>query len=732
MRVKDVFRVFRKNWYLVLGFPTLMGLFVFFLTRNTPKIYSSDILIYTGVASGYKLTGEENPRIDFFAYNNTLDNLMVTLSSTETLEETGLRLLAKHLIAPEPNPKIISNQQFEHLQKLFPDTLRKKIVVPVSEESTFQNLKEMANASPSNLVSTIVNSEQEVYGISYIREHMNAQRQEESDMLEVAYQSSDPAVTKLTLLYLSEVFLKNYNQLKEGQINKVVDYFTMKTLTDHQRLRKAENELKNFMVKHKIVNYEEQSTQLAQSRKELQDMIAKEKMELAAAEAAMRKLGQKLHGRQDMIRNNALILEKREQLSRINNKIANANLKKTSGQQLLALKSEASELEKEIREIVKNIYFSSMTEEGISSEALLEEYLNNLLVSDESIARLAMMKDLERDYEGEYARFAPLAPVIAALEREVKFAEEEYKKSLDALNTNRQKQQNLKLKNNVRLVGQPRFPVKPEADTTMLLVGGALFAGLILISAILIGMEWFDEKLKSPARAEKVTGLELVGAFPMVPSNSKKIDYPYLENLLTAQCLGSVLTRTKSENKPVKFIITGTRPGEGKIRTAARLACKLATVNGKVLLLYPNTEKIEMESFLNSCQNGKTYLRTQEYRVSESFIELRKFEELTGNLTDFNYVILVIPALSESQIPGFLVKETECSFIVANAERVWDESDTFLLNLFKKSGQCAPMLILNKVSEEEIREICGELPRVSRKYAEPVKFKKKVWLSKVS
>ena len=84
-----------KKW--VLYFPLIVGLGVFVLTRNTPHTYTSEMVIYTGIASGFNPDNDFENKIDFHAVNSRFDNLINIIGSRETQKNIGIKLLAHFL-----------------------------------------------------------------------------------------------------------------------------------------------------------------------------------------------------------------------------------------------------------------------------------------------------------------------------------------------------------------------------------------------------------------------------------------------------------------------------------------------------------------------------------------------------------------------------------------------------------------------------------------------------------
>lgn len=721
MKLQDIFKTLKRNTLWLLLFPLALAGAVAFFTKDEAKTYTSSFMVYTGLASGANLTSEANPRTDHYQINNAFDNLLTTLKSRETLEEVSLRLLAQHLLMEKPDKYILSPESFQMLQEVFPPELRRKMV-DSTVYGTILNLKEIKASGSDNPVSLLLNSGNNIYGVSSIRGRIQAKRQDNSDMIEVIYSASDPAVCQQTLKILSGVFLSRYKALREGEINKVVKYFAEQTEVNRSRLRQAEDRLKDFGVKNRIINYTEQTKNLSDARQMLRDQIRQEKMQLASAEAVVSSLDNKVKGRKAILDKNQEIVRKRKELSELNYKIANGNMNRMPAAELNNLKEQAEDLKSDIRSIVGDAY-GVATPDNIPGDDLLSEWLENMLAVDESSAKLRILEDQMKNYESEYDQYAPLGATLGQLEREVQVSESEYLASLNALNVNRQRQQDVALSSTIKLVDEPFFPAVPNPTKRMFLIIISFFAGLFLIGGIVVARDFLDESIKTPRRAEKITGAELAGVFPEM-AKSRKYDMPYLENSLLEQTATSVILNLSKREKeyPRKIMISSTRVGDGKVWSATKLACKLTEISGRVLLVYPNVNKLEVNGLFDKF-NCQTKPVTAEYPVKENFIDVENLKELIPevNLKDFKYIITVIPALAERQIPVGLVKEADLPMVVVQSARTWSESDSLLMKLFRKAAPEDPVLLLNRVALHNLERVYGQLPKKGKSKKEEPK-----------
>lgn len=113
-------RLLWKNVWLIAGVALLMAVLVFLLTRNQKDSFSSEMVVYTGLATGYDIESGANARYDHFMTNAKFDNLINLIKSRQTLEETALRLMAQHLMLDQPDPRYCDRETWDALHDKVP------------------------------------------------------------------------------------------------------------------------------------------------------------------------------------------------------------------------------------------------------------------------------------------------------------------------------------------------------------------------------------------------------------------------------------------------------------------------------------------------------------------------------------------------------------------------------------------------------------------------------------
>jgi polysaccharide biosynthesis transport protein len=717
MKLSDLFRLLRKNILVLVLFPALLAGLVFYFTMDEEKEYRSSFLVYTGIASGYDITTEEHPRLDHNAVNNAFDNLLTTLKARETIEEVGVRLLATHLRLEKPDDRYISPKNFNRVRELIPDDIEKKIRDAKTFDDAITVIYEYKYGAGHNAIKAMLNSSYELYGIDLISSRMTANRKSLSDMLEVSYTANDPAICQQTLQVLSEVFIRRYKELKSGEITRVVNYFTDQTRKSQEKLKEAEDRIKEFEIKNKIINFGEQTKNISEAKQHLIESIQQEKMTLSSAQATVKNLESRLKMRKGVMETNEKILAKRQQLANLNYKIANAHMYDEKSPELTRIKQEAEEVKEEIRGIVNELYQVNNSAEGMPQADLIAQWLSNVLLVDETSARLKIMEARFKEFDSLYDQYAPLAASINRMKREVELAEKEYFEQLNAFNMNKQRQQNIEISNNVKIVDNPYYPLEPESSNRPVLIAGSFFAGFSLIFGFLFTIDFFDNKIKTPARAEQITGLKLAGVMPTINEKEKKYDLEYLEASLMEQAISSIIleiTERGGVSHGTKLImVSSTKAREGKTWCAYKLASKLSEIKGKVLFMYPEAVSKKVSDMAEHRLHEPS-LELKGYETGKDFVNKASLHELAElgeeKLSKYSFVLIEIPALSEKQLPIELVKKMDISLLVLRADRTWTETDNYVSRMYRKACHCEPMLFLNRVSFDGLKEVFGEIP----------------------
>ena len=708
MTLLEFIRLIARHWKVLVIFPLMTAGVVFYLTRNTKKEYVSNTQVYTGIASGYGITSGENDRVDYFAVNNAFDNLMATIKSRETLEEVGMRLLAKHLLIEKPAYKDLSPENFEHIRESIPEKLRKKLIVKGSEELTFFRIESYKRASENNEIIALLSAPSSIYSVEVISSKMNPQRKQSSDMIEISYQSNDPAVCQQTLQTIVNVVITRYKGIKGAETSNVVKYFEEQLNQAAGRLRKSEDRLRDYSSENKIINFYEQAKFVANSKENVISDKQKQEESLEASRAALKKIEQKIDIKKNILEINENLTKLREQLSEVTYKIANAELYNEEAQLLDSYRKEADRIKKEIRDEVNKQYKWNNTPEGLPRANLLSEWLGSFLAVEENQAKLDVINKRLNSFDELYKEMAPVGSNLKRIEREVDINEKEYLSILHGLNMARLRQQSLQMSNNLSITDYPFLPLKPQPSKRAMMIIMAFIATFVLSLSIVVGKSFIGKTVQTPARAEKFTKLTFLTAFPHFDKIDTRYNIAVLRQSILAHFSSTFQTSNKSiyqsTGKPPVISISSIKKNEGKSFIGKMISGKFTGRFNNVLYLTPD----EVQGFPPT-------VTTISYQKSETNFNGTTiydwFPAIGIDASAYDLIILELDEIGKYSINDNLIKGISGHLFIVSAERVWAESDSRALALFTKMTETPPFIILNHVEIDRMEAIIGELPK---------------------
>jgi len=128
MDIVQIIKLFRRNLLLLIAIPIIFAGVTYYFTRNQEKVYQSEAIIYTGIATGYSIESTSQRRSDYFTTNVQFDNMINLLKSRQTLIETSLQLLTQDLSLENYNDQYISQVNYDRLQTSIPKRIKDLVV----------------------------------------------------------------------------------------------------------------------------------------------------------------------------------------------------------------------------------------------------------------------------------------------------------------------------------------------------------------------------------------------------------------------------------------------------------------------------------------------------------------------------------------------------------------------------------------------------------------------------
>lgn len=662
-----------RNLIWLVSIPVVLAASVYYFTRNEKKVYSSESIIYTGIASGYSLNGTN--KADFYSTSNAFDNLISLIDSRETKEDVSISLLAEHLQKTKSNSEEIGYEAFGELQKLIEEKTRKKLK-GATVEKTKENILKMMNSSDDNLIIEIINSSNPYYSLKALNT-IKANRISNSDLIKISYETNDPGICRRTLELLEHSFMRKHRLLKEGQTESVVKYFEEETEKAFAKLDSSEKLFLQFNKQYDIINYYEQTKAIAGEKEDLYALNHTLEMDKHASDVSLKKVNSSIKNRVYQNLYNTQILEERKELSKLYTQIttlqlAGANATESQKQELENFNAQVKDKEKSLKRSLENLYKETNTAEGIPTKEILDEWLKTTLSFEQSKARLAVMDERKKEFDQEYKRYAPLGAMLKKIERQIEVSEEAYLELLHGLSMARLNQQNAELTTKLNVVDPPYLPVQPNKSKRMIQVALSFIVGFVMVLAFILVNALINKTLLEPQRAAKLIDLPFLGLFPLTTESPRFLKMSKLR--LVQQLLSKL---ELNNNKTIKIGLASTEHGEGKTTMANMFKDELEKLNYEVEVLAWNP-----------------------------LIDNQNEEPQTAHVTIFE-----LPSFDSLIIKPGTFPSLDLTILIARANRVWTRIDKEMLTIFRNTTGTKPWLLLNAVETDFAEEYIGEVPK---------------------
>ncbi|NQX76318.1 hypothetical protein [Gilvibacter sp.] len=772
MRLIEFIRLLLKHKFLLGGVPVLLAALVFLLTSNPKYDYYSETMMFTGLATGSSI--EMDKSFNYFATNIAFDNLINIVNSRDTQEEVAIRLLSQHLMLDGADPRYISEASYEAFMETVPEELF-DLVVQSDEvadattevdstvateltalyprtinrqayEQTVANLTAYMMETNDNFVYELLNYEDDHYSIKAISE-IKAVRMSNSDLVKLSYQVDDPGICQQTLAIFSEVCQRRYKGVKENGSDAVVKYFEEQLRLAEQKLKQAENTLLQFNKDYNIINYYEQSKAVAIVKEEMEVNYNTKKAELAGAIASTEVIEQKLKIQEQVQAKTQEVLDKKKRLGELNFEVAMLESAdsddENTQQRIKALEDESKQLDIDIRAGINELYSFQNSVEGVPLGKTLPDWMDNVVKSEDLKAKLDVMEDRNEEFKQQYSIYAPAGANLKRIEREIAVSEQGYLEILHGLNLAKLKSQDNELSSNLKTMDPPYYPLSPIPTKRKLLVIASLFIGFILLLALILGMEFFDNTLKNLKRSTKIIRVPALGLVSKVLHNPGKVNQDVVLQRLMQIIVQNLkrACRTEANTESTKTVMMlSTQDKEGKTVITQNTAKFLADQGKRVLVLnyedvayqseskpgrypilnrilgYSDTRVGVNNAFLKTTLTSINNIDCITYSDSDAFNAVGSYQEIlekAGISLEYtpDFVFIELKGLLNNNYPMDLVANADLSILVCRANRLWSEADSNMVENLKFLTKNKVQHVLNGVELEEVEPILGEFPK---------------------
>ena len=698
----DLFRyivrfLYKIRWYLII-LPLIALIVAWFMTRNMPRVYDANTTIYTGMITAYNIEGGSGVAGGNAKANMT--NLMLLITTDVTIHEVSLRLFARCMMYGNPNKdnNYISAEHFRQLNNSVPADV-KALINHNSENATYANLKAYERPSQDNYIFGLVNYHQ-WFGINNITSHLKVQQLRGSDIIDISYSANDAGITYNTVDILNEVFARQYAQLRYGETNNVIKFFEREVARLYRILTNAEDDLIRYNVEKRIINYGEQTKNVAGMDASYQTNDNTLLKNQITTRALMDYLERQLGDRAKIIKANKDFTNQITDISRIQSRISNLRLMNSEGgssgveSQLELAKAERmlQEATENVRGLVKDIEAGTYsTETGVKAPDMINRWLEQVMILEKTKAELGTQDIIRQKVDKQMLYYAPIGATLARKDRHIGFIEGNYMEMLRALNAARLRQKNLQMTTaTLRVLNPPMFPMNAQPTNRMMILLGAFMLTFALTAMYFFIIELLDRTLRDRMRSERITKIPVMGCYPKESTLRYRRFNKTIADMALRQLSKALLPHFKEGQQNVLNLIS-TDAANGKSYLAQELENYWISIGLQVRRL--------------------TY--DEDFLAEDSrFIMANDIKDICPDILPNEIAIIEYPNLDDHSIPPALLNMGTVNLMVTRANRTWKDVDQKALKELESQLEDKNTLFmyLTEAQRYAVEEFVGQLP----------------------
>lgn len=689
--------LYRIRWWLIIG-TTIITLAVIYLTRNMRGNYYVESTLYTGVVSGYSI--EASGKMDWAAAQNAMDNLINIIQAESTLKRVSMRLFARIMISGDAtkDQNNITSASFRYTYDHVKNSPHGKELLALidksSEDRTIENLRRYEKPNKDNYIYGLFYFNHPYYSYGALK-NIKVERKASSDLLKISYSSNDPGIAYNTMSILMEEFVNEYRAIRYGETDKVIEYFRSELTRIGNDLRLYEDELTKYNVDKRIINYYDETKEIAAINKEFELREQDVLFAYNSSKAMLEELEKRMDNNVKQVLNSLQLIDKLNEASKLTGKITEmetiSSSDANSGEKLQGYRNKLTQTRKELSDISDQYIGNKYSKEGLSKNSIVEQWLDQTLLYEKAKAELQIVTRSRNNLNERYAFFAPVGTTIKRKERVINFTEQNYLTVLHSYNEALMRKKNLEMTSaTLKVLNPPAFPISAQSTNKKKIVMMACAGSFFAILAFMLLLEFIDRTLRDTMRTQRLTGAKVLGAFPAQSKkshSSNKICDEIAIKYMSSSILRFLTERKENEPYIINFISTA--QSSGKTYMINKLEEYWIKLGLKVRVL---TAGVDFET------------NSRQFTLAKSISDL-----FTAAGEDI--LLIEYPDLRDSNIPSELLQEANLNLLISSAKLGWKDTDKVLLEKLKKQVGKAPYYVyLNHAERSVVEQYTGMLP----------------------
>jgi polysaccharide biosynthesis transport protein len=608
MDLLTIFKILYRRKWIILGIPFLAAVLAVILTAGYKRTYRSTAQLSTGftISPEAKVIAE---RFNLYEVDVNFNNLIETINSPRVFTLLSYRLLVHDLSGKEEPFKNVNELRSKNplLAKINAAEIIKIVEQKLSSMSVMNSYVEEERSVRDVL---------DAFGYDYesLKKILNIARVKGTDYVSVMALTENPYQSAFMVNTLCDEFLRYNTSVITARSDEAVQTFSKLVEQKKNELDAKNEELRLFKSSNSLLNLSAESESKISQISQLETQRQDEDKNLRSIGLQLEDVNQKIAAGQGNAPtfSNADIVELRKRISILN-------------QQYIATGSKDKQLLDSLNSLrakQQRMVASVQSTPAQDVDALIAK--KNDLEVQQRIAQqnLTAVESLLDRLKRNVGGYASKEAQILALEREVNAASEEYRAAQEKYNKSLDVA--LASGNSIRqvLFGQPASD--PEPSKRLIITGLSGISTFVLCILVIVLVEYIDVSIKSSSQFVSSTGLNLIGMLNEL--DFQKITLHDLFRLKREQLdkdsnvFRELLRKLRFEldQKGHKiYLVTSTKPGEGKTSVINALSLVLSYSGAKVLLIDANFSNNSLTRKFKTSVVLETVFSTQEPNPSK-------------------------------------------------------------------------------------------------------------------
>lgn len=433
--------------------------------------------------------------------------------------------------------------------------------------------------------------------MSALRNSLDVKRIRGTDFIAIEMDAPTPEAAAARANAVADAFVAWRLQRRKTQASAAAKFIEGLITQVGRELRAAEDALTAYKIQAASVSITEQVT-LALSK--IADLEAERRLadvERQAVEASLRRARAELAEQSPRAASSVVTAPDpvadglRRTLADLEVELVGLNEQFTEQHPLvIATRARIEDVKAKLRALAQQRIASQTTVSNPVYERIVSQTIDLEVQRDALAAKSQALSRLVDTYAAEAASLPPKEQQLARLTRDFLLAQQTYQGLFQKLQEARIAEASIV--GDVSIVDRAAPPTGPYQPRPLLYSLLGLVVGALVAVGTSYGLEALDETFKSPDEVERVVGLPVLGAIPLLPRSRQAAERALLINGAEASPFAEAIRQLRTGllhlatvHRASRFMVTSPGPGEGKTTVAANVAVALSSTGRRVWLV---------------------------------------------------------------------------------------------------------------------------------------------------